>query len=141
MGMGLRRRHELECPDPAAHTYATTGSYNVRLTVANAGGDDMVTQVVHANTVCPTPISIFTVSPMSGRKNVTQFDTTNSSINMTTAGCNNIWSWNFGDGSGLSSNQSPANHIYDRRGDYTIELTASNLADTSTSSVTVTVTN
>ena len=78
---------------------------------------------------------------MSGRKNVTQFDTTNSSINMTTAGCNNIWSWNFGDGSGLSSSQSPANHIYTRRGTYTIELTASNLAGTSTSSVTVTVNN
>ena len=127
--------------NPPAHTYAIFGSYNVRLTVTNAGGTDTTTRVVHANTLCPTPISIFTVSPMSGRKNVTQFDTTNSSINMSTAGCNNIWSWNFGDGSGLSSNQSPANHIYDRRGDYTIELTASNLAGTSTSSITVTVTN
>ena len=52
---------------------------------------------------------------------------------MTTPGCNNIWSWNFGDGSGLSSSQSPANHIYKMRGDYTIELTASNLGGTSTS--------
>ena len=127
--------------NPPAHTYATVGSYNVTLTVSNAGGTDTITRVVHANVVCPIPISIFTVSPMSGRKNITQFDTTNSSINMSTAGCNNIWSWNFGDGSGLSSNQSPANHIYNDRGDYTIELTASNLAGTSTSSVTVTVTN
>jgi PKD repeat protein len=127
--------------NPPAHTYATVGSYNVTLTVSNAGGTDTINRVVHAKVVCPTPISIFTVSPMSGRKNITQFDTTNSSINMSTAGCNNIWSWNFGDGSGLSSNQSPANHIYKFRGDYTIELTASNLAGTSTSSITVTVTN
>ena len=105
------------------------------------GATDTITHVVQANVVCPMPISVFTVSPLSGRKNITQFDTTNSSINMTTAGCNNIWSWNFGDGSGLSSSQSPANHVYKRRGTYTIELTASNLAGTSTSSVTVTVAN
>ena len=124
-----------------AHTYSTVASYNVRLTVQNAGGIDTTTQVVHANLSCPAPISVFTVSPLTGRKNITQFDTTNSSIGMSTPGCNNIWSWNFGDGSGISSSQSPANHIYTRRGDYTIELTASNLTDTSTSSVTVTVTN
>ena len=131
----------LERQEPAGPHLRDFGSYNVTLTVTNAGGTDTITHVVHANVVCPMPISIFTVSPMSGRKNITQFDTTNSSINMSTAGCNNIWSWNFGDGSGLSSSQSPANHIYTKRGDYTIELTASNLSGTSTSSVTVTVTN
>jgi PKD repeat protein len=97
--------------------------------------------VVQANVVCPTPISSFTVSPMSGVKNITQFDTTNNSVNMTTVGCNNIWSWNFGDGTGISSAQSPANHVYTKKGTYTIELTASNLAGTSTSQRTVTVTN
>ena len=127
--------------NPPVHTYTINGAYTVKLTVVNGGGTDTITHVVQANVVCPTPISSFTVSPMTGRKNVTQFDTTNNSINMSTAGCNNIWSWNFGDGSGISSSQSPANHIYTKRGDYTIELTASNLAGTSTSSRTVTVTN
>jgi len=127
--------------NPPAHTYALTGIYDVTLTVENGGGQDTITQTVNANTVCPAPVSIFTVSPLTGKKNVTQFDTTNLSTNMSTPGCNNIWSWNFGDGSGISSNQSPANHIYDKRGDYTIELTASNLGGTSTSSRTVTVTN
>jgi PKD repeat protein len=107
----------------------------------NGGGTDTITHVVQANVVCPIPISSFTVAPMTGRKNITQFDTTNNSINMSTAGCNNIWSWNFGDGTGISSSQSPANHIYTKRGSYTIELTASNLAGTSTSKKTVTVTN
>jgi PKD repeat protein len=124
-----------------SHTFVAVRAYNVRLTVTNAGGNSTITHVVQANVVCPTPISIFTVSPMTGRKNVTQFDTTNASTGMSTAGCNNIWSWNFGDGTGISSSQSPANHIYKFRGDYTIELTASNLGGTSTSSRTVTVTN
>jgi PKD repeat protein len=127
--------------NPPVHTYAIAGSYTVTLTVTNAGGTSTITHLVQANVVCPTPISIFTVSPMTGRKNVTQFDTTNASTGMSTAGCSNIWSWNFGDGTGISSSQSPANHIYKFRGDYTIELTASNLGGTSTSSVTVTVTN
>ena len=41
----------------------------------------------------------------------------------------------------FSSSQSPANHIYTKRGTYTIELTASNLAGGITSSKSVTVTN
>jgi PKD repeat protein len=127
--------------NPPVHTYTSPGTKNVTLTVTNSGGSDSITHQVQANIVCPSPISSFTVSPMVGVKNITQFDTTNSSVNMSTAGCNNIWSWNFGDGSGISSSQSPANHVYTRRGDYTIELTASNLAGTSTSSRTVTVTN
>jgi PKD repeat protein len=127
--------------NPPAHIYSIFGTYTVTLVVTNGGGSSTVSHVVQANVVCPTPISSFTVAPMSGRKNVTQFDTTNNSVNMTTAGCNNIWSWNFGDGTGISSSQSPANHIYKFRGIYTIELTASNLAGTSTSQRTVTVTN
>jgi PKD repeat protein len=127
--------------NPPAHTFVNPGAYNVKLTVTNPGGTDTITHVVQANVVCPTPISSFTVSPMSGVKNATQFDTTNNSVNMSTAGCNNIWSWNFGDGTGISSAQSPANHIYTKKGTYTIELTASNLAGTSTSQRTVTVTN
>jgi len=127
--------------NPPVHTYTSPGTKNVTLTVTNSGGSSSITQQVQANTVCPSPISSFTVSPMTGVKNITQFDTTNNSINMSTVGCNNIWSWNFGDGTGISSSQSPANHIYTKRGDYTIELTASNLGGTSTSSRTVTVTN
>jgi PKD repeat protein len=127
--------------NPPVHTYALFGTYTVTLVVANGGGTDTVTHVVQANVVCPAPVSIFTVSPTSGRRNITRFDTTNSSTNMSTAGCNNIWSWNFGDGTGISSSQSPADHIYKKKGSYTIELTASNLGGTSTSSRTVTVTN
>jgi PKD repeat protein len=127
--------------NPPVHTYTSAGTKNVQLTVTNSGGSDSITHQVQANTVCPSPVSSFTVSPMTGVRNVTQFDTTNNSTNMSTVGCNNIWSWNFGDGTGISSAQSPANHIYTRKGTYTIELTASNLGGTMTSSRTVTVTN
>ena len=127
--------------NPPVHTYTTPGTKNVKLTVTNPGGSSSITQQVQANTVCPSPVSSFTVSPMVGTKNSTQFDTTNTSTNMSTVGCNNIWSWNFGDGTGISSAQSPANHKYRVAGTYTIELTASNLAGTSTSQRTVTVNN
>ena len=128
--------------NPPVHTYTSPGTKNVTLTVTNNSMvSDSITHQVSANTVCPSPTSSFTVSPMTGVKNVTQFDTTNNSTNMSTPGCNNIWSWNFGDGTGISSAQSPANHIYTRKGTYTIELTASNLGGTMTSSRTVTVTN
>jgi PKD repeat protein len=81
------------------------------------------------------------VSPGTGRKNTTDFTVNNHSTNMTTPGCNNIWSWNWGDGSGLSSVENPPTHQYKLRGDYTISLSASNLGGTSTSTRPVTVTN
>ena len=123
------------------HIFSAVRTYNVKLKVTNAGGNSTITKVITVNPLCPFPISNFTVSPMTGRRNITQFDTTNLSTNMSTPGCNNIWSWNFGDGTGFSSSQSPANHVYKKRGTYTIELTASNLAGGITSSKTVTVTN
>jgi PKD repeat protein len=60
---------------------------------------------------------------------------------MANAGCNNIWSWNFGDGSGVSSNKVPPGHIYQASGSYTIQLGVSNSAGSSTASRVVTVTN
>ena len=125
--------------NPPVHTYTSPGTKNVTLTVTNSGGSSSITQQVSANTVCPSPVSSFTVSPMTGNTNSTQFDTTNNSTGMSTVGCNNIWSWNFGDGTGISSSQSPANHKYKNAGAYTISLTASNYAGTSTSTRTVTV--
>lgn len=127
--------------NPPLHTYAIAGVYTVRLTVGNGGGTDTITHQVQANIVCPAPVSIFTVSPPNGKKNKTDFNVNNSSTNMTTAGCNNIWSWNWGDGTGLSSVEDPPSHQYKLRGDYTISLTASNLGGSSTSTHVVTVSN
>jgi PKD repeat protein len=59
---------------------------------------------------------------------------------MAAAGCNNIWSWNWGDGTGNTSLQSPPGHTYQSQGPYTIQLSVSNTAGTSTVSHVVTVT-
>ena len=56
------------------------------------------------------------------------------------AGCNSVWSWDFGDGQG-SVLQDPPSHVYKLRGMYTIQLTVSNLAGSNTTTHSVTVTN
>jgi PKD repeat protein len=56
--------------------------------------------------------------------------------------CNPIWSWNFGDGSGQSSQQNPT-YVYSLwQGEpgFTVTLVASNLAGNSTYSIGVVVT-
>jgi PKD repeat protein len=126
---------------PPAHTYATTGVFSITLTVTNAAGSNSVSHTVNAAAACTAPVANFTRTPASGAKNVTNFAVTNNTTNMTTAGCNNVWSWNYGDGTGISSLQNPGTHQYDKKGDYTITLTASNNAGTSTFLQTVTVSN
>ena len=78
--------------------------------------------------------------PDVGAEEATQFDVTDGSTNMSTAGCNAQWSWDFGDGEG-STLQNPPNHVYSKRGDYTIQLTVSNLGGSSTFTRLVTVSN
>jgi PKD repeat protein len=50
---------------------------------------------------------------------------------MSNPACNRIWSWNFGDGSGTSSQQNPI-YQYQTQGDYTVTLVASNTGGSST---------
>jgi len=128
-------------PGSKTHTFISPDVYHVSLKVTNAGGDNTTTNDVQANLVCPSPISNFSVSPGTGRKNSTDFVVNNHSQNMSTVGCNNVWSWNWGDGSGLSSVENPPPHQYKLRGTYTISLTTSNLRDSMTSTQSVTVTN
>jgi PKD repeat protein len=125
---------------PPVHTYSTVGVYTVSLTVANAGGSNTVSKTVNAALVCPVPVSNFTVNPNTGKKKQIPFVVTDHSTNLTTAGCNNTWSWNFGDGSGNSSLQNPPGYLYNSAGVYTIQLTVSTLGGSSTSSHQVTAT-
>jgi PKD repeat protein len=58
------------------------------------------------------------------------------------AGCNPIWSWNFGDGSGTSSLQNPT-YLYTTANTspgFTVTLVASNSAGSSSKSVVIPVT-
>jgi PKD repeat protein len=94
---------------------------------------------VSTNVACLAPTASFTVSPTTGKKKQAQFVVTDGSANMATAGCNAQWSWDFGDGQG-STLQAPPAHVYDDKGIYTIQLTVSNLAGSSTTTRQVTVT-
>jgi hypothetical protein len=88
--------------------------------------------------VCLTPLAQFSVSPTGGTffKNKghpgSTFSFTSTST-YTTPGCDPIWSWNFGDGSGASSMANPT-YIYvssSPPGGFTVTLTVTNSAGTS----------
>jgi PKD repeat protein len=126
--------------NPPPHPYPNTGNFFVKLKVTNAGGNDTKTQKITTNIACQTPVASFSVSPSSGKKKQAVFTVTDTSTNMAAAGCNNIWSWNWGDGTGNTSLQSPPGHTYQSQGPYTIQLSVSNTAGTSTVGHAVTVT-
>ena len=125
---------------PPPKTYSSTGNFTVTLTVTNAGGTSSTSKVVSTSTACAAPVANFGLNRLTGKKKQDAFIATDSSLNMGTAGCNNIWSWNFGDGSGNSSIQNPPGYVYNSAGTYTITLGASNNAGTSSKSIVVTVT-
>ncbi|HEY3334916.1 MAG TPA: PKD domain-containing protein [Candidatus Limnocylindrales bacterium] len=126
--------------NPGPIVYGSVGTFTVTLTAKNSSGSSQATMTVSTNAACLAPSAVFTVNPSVGRKNSTPFDVTDGSSNMSTAGCNAQWSWDFGDGQG-STLQDPPNHVYSKRGDYTIQLTVSNLAGSSTTTRLVTVSN
>ena len=71
-----------------------------------------------------TPVANFWGSPVSGKAplNVTFVDNT--------TGSPTAWNWSFGDGAS-STTKSPK-HTYSAAGNYTVKLTASNAAGSST---------
>lgn len=73
--------------------------------------------------VCVAPTATFTWAAL-GQKRI-QF--TDTSTAMSDAGCNPIWSWNFGDGSGASSAQYPL-YEYANSSRKNVTLTVSNVA-------------
>jgi Flp pilus assembly protein TadG len=91
---------------------------------------------------CESPVASFTVDPTSlrGVRGSTTFRFTDTSANMANPGCSPIWSWNFGDGAGGSSQQN-ATKEYSARGRYTVTLAVSNSEGISQASVIVIVCN
>ena len=100
--------------DPS-YTYATSGTYNVCLTIADSCGSDSICQsvIVIDSSGCPSPTAGFSYSA-SG------LDVTfaNSSI----VSGNATYSWDFGDGSGSSTQQAPS-YTYALSGIYNVCLT------------------
>jgi len=121
--------------DPT-HSYATSGTYTVKLMATNWDGEDEEEKVdyITATTAVIAPIAEFSATPLNGDAPLF--------VNFTDQSTNapSSWSWTFGDG-GNSANQNPS-HNYTTPGVYTVVLTAMNAAgsddETKTDYITVT---
>ncbi|MGK0434410.1 MAG: PKD repeat protein, partial [Planctomycetota bacterium] len=105
-------------------TYATTGSFTVKLTASNDAGSDQVTKTDFVVTVASAPVPDFSATPTSGPASLAVQFTDTSTENPTS------WLWDFGDGN--SSTQQNPLHTYTVVGTYTVVLTATNVAGSTT---------
>jgi PKD repeat protein len=108
------------------HSYASPGTYDVRLTVSDGTNTSTRTRSDYVTVGETSPISAdFTASPLSGAAPLqVTFDDASS-------GSPTTWSWSFGDGT-TSTEQNPV-HTYSAAGTYSVTLTVKNSAgDTST---------
>jgi PKD repeat protein len=109
------------------HRYSTAGTYTVILTVKNAVGSNTVTKTDYIK-VTAKPVAEFSATPTSGKPSLTVAFTD------TSTGLPTKWKWNFGDGTS-STIQNPK-HKYSKAGSYTVTLTATNAAGSSTTTKT-----
>jgi PKD repeat protein len=100
-----------------SHTYATSGTYQVSLTVTDDdGATGVLTQPVTVEAANQPPTAAFTATPTA--LNV-QF---NGSTSSDTDGTIASYSWNFGDDTPAGSGVSPT-HAYAEAGTYQVTLT------------------
>ncbi len=107
------------------HTYSKPGIYSVKLTVSNKAGSSTKTKNNYINvTGAQKPVANFWGYPKSGKAsfNVTFTDAS--------TGTPEEWKWNFGDGA-YSTAKNPK-HTYSKPGIYSVKLTVSNKAGSST---------
>ncbi|MBI5362828.1 MAG: PKD domain-containing protein, partial [Planctomycetes bacterium] len=119
-------------PNPS-HVYASSGSYTVSLTVANALGSDTTTRASYVLVDVIPPIAAFGLSTSGGVAPLS-VDFTDQS----TGGVPTAWSWTFGDG-GSSTARNPT-HVYTASGYYTVSLLVSNAYGSDTLTLTSAVT-
>ena len=109
------------------HTYSAAGSYTVTLTVNNAAGSNTVTKssyITVTGTTAQKPVINCWGSPRTGNAPLNVFFKDSSTGSPTS------WNWNFGDGTS-STLQNPK-HTYSAAGSYTIKLTVTNAAGSTT---------
>ncbi|MHB8102255.1 MAG: right-handed parallel beta-helix repeat-containing protein [Methanosarcina sp.] len=107
------------------HTYSTAGTYTIALTVSNAAGAGAMTKPNYINvTASQKPVANFWGIPTSGDAPL------NVSFTDNTTGEPTARDWSFGDKT-YSTQQNPK-HTYSAAGNYTVTLTSSNTAGSST---------
>jgi beta propeller repeat protein len=108
------------------HKYSKAGKYTVTLKVTNAAGTNTATKskYITVTGTSQAPTADFWGSPLSGKAPLKVTFTEISKGSPTS------WKWNFGDGK-YSTEKSPT-HTYSSAGTYTVKLTATNAAGSST---------
>ena len=119
--------------DPS-HTFVNAGDYTVALTVTNGLGTDTASTVISVSEPPPPeqPAANFTATPTSGNAPLAV------SFTDTSTGGPESWAWDFGDGTTASA-QNP-NHVYGVPGLYTVGLTVTNAAGSSSVTLAIDVT-
>jgi gliding motility-associated-like protein len=120
---------------PAAHTYATAGTYPIKLVVTtNNGCKDSSTQSV---TIYQKPIVAFTVNNANQCLNPNSYTFTSTST--VSSGTLTAYAWDLGDGA-TATGATPTAHTYATAGAYTVKLvvtTDNGCKDSATQSITV----
>jgi len=108
------------------HKYSKAGKYTVTLKVTNAAGINTATKskYITVTGTSQAPVADFWGSPLSGKAPLKVTFTEISKGSPTS------WKWDFGDGK--SSTEKSPTHIYSTAGTYTVKLTATNAAGSST---------
>ncbi len=108
-------------------TYANAGMYDVVLVVSNPAG---------SNTASQTSLIVVTAEPVANF--ISGINGNTISLTNTSTGATS-YSWDFGDGSMVSTDENPT-HNYAMDGTYTVTLTATNPCGTVTTTETITIT-
>jgi PKD repeat protein len=107
------------------HTFTERGTYDVTLTVTNAGGSSTVTKSVPVNP--RAPVASFTYAPTTSINTTTNVQFTFRQLSG--AGEPEEYAWDFGDG-GTSTERNPS-HRFTTAGTYTVSLVVRNPGGTS----------
>jgi PKD repeat protein/Tol biopolymer transport system component len=117
-----------------SNTFTAVGTYNVILRVTGPGGQSSVTrQITVENPQVPPPDAIFAVDVTSGQTPLTVRFANQSTGNIVSQ------SWDFGDGSAVSTEQSPV-HVYSAAGTFTVTLRVIGPGGQDTATTTITTT-
>lgn len=104
------------------HTYAGAGPFNVSLTVTTVNGC-VNTRAQQLSAIYPEPVAAFNALPEVCIGSLIGFSDASTASGSSITG----WSWNFGDGSPVSTSQNPT-HIYAVAGTYTVTLSVTSAA-------------